>query len=413
MTTTKIESMLGRYILASLMLCGSVSVSGQVTYGDNESHYIVNGHPDWMVTGNLGLPYDESGNTRYKLSGAGDNWFIGLDLGDAFFLGSPKGCGDFFNRSRFMLGASLGKWFSPFFGVRGKYNGWRFRDSEGNGGSYTSVHADIMFNISSFFHRSSFEGGPRWNVSPFIGGGLLRNTGLDRNRFGLDYGVILGYRVSDRVNVSLEASGITVKKDWDGYGVSGIGDGLYSLSIGISLNLGNVGWTPKKRIASATSYLSGLPYEDYGNGNVYRRNDYSGINSLKRRLSEMNDSANGFMSPVLFFFKINTTTLVDKQQMHNLDEIAHAVNAYDLKLKIIGAADSHTGNKEWNRKLSIARARYIAKCLIRRGVSKERMNGASLGGVDIYKPYPANRHTCVIVYKDGMNSNNYDYGNGE
>ena len=81
-----------------------------------------------------------------------------------------------------------------------------------------------------------------------------------------------------------------------------------------------------------------------------------------------------------------------------------------MKLRIIGAADSKTGSKGYNRKLSIARAKYIAKCFLRRGVSKSQMSGASLGGVNIYKPYPANRHTCVIVYQGDFNQSKYEYG---
>ena len=33
------------------------------------------------------------------------------------------------------------------------------------------------------------------------------------------------------------------------------------------------------------------------------------------------------------------------------------------------------------------------------GVPKEKMIGVSQGGINLYKPYTANRHTCVIVYK--------------
>lgn len=72
---------------------------------------------------------------------------------------------------------------------------------------------------------------------------------------------------------------------------------------------------------------------------------------------------------------------------------------YNLKAKVIGAADSQTGSKQHNRKLSIKRAKYIAKLLIDAGVEKERLRGISQGGINIYKPYTANRHTCVILSK--------------
>ena len=79
---------------------------------------------------------------------------------------------------------------------------------------------------------------------------------------------------------------------------------------------------------------------------------------------------------------------------------------YNLKVKVIGAADSRTGSNEYNRKLSIKRAKYIAKLLIDAGVQKEKLQGVSLGGIDIYKPYTANRHTCVILSKDNSSLEN-------
>lgn len=75
--------------------------------------------------------------------------------------------------------------------------------------------------------------------------------------------------------------------------------------------------------------------------------------------------------PILFFFKINSIDFVDNQQKIELSEIAAAVKEYNLKVKVIGAADSRTGSKEYNRKLSIKRAKYIAKLLIDAGVQRK------------------------------------------
>ena len=108
---------------------------------------------------------------------------------------------------------------------------------------------------------------------------------------------------------------------------------------------------------------------------------------------------NHFDAPILFFFKINTTDLIDAQQKVEIAEIAAAMKEYNLKAKVIGAAHSQTGSKQHNRKLSIKRAKYIAKLLIDAGVEKERLRGISQGGINIYKPYTANRHTCVILSK--------------
>ena len=110
--------------------------------------------------------------------------------------------------------------------------------------------------------------------------------------------------------------------------------------------------------------------------------------------------------PIWFFFKINSIDFVDNQHNIELSEIAAAVKEYNLKVKVIGAADSRTGSKEYNRKLSIKRAKYIAKLLIDGGVQKEKLQGVSHGGNYIYTPYTANRHTCVILSKDNSSLEN-------
>ena len=43
--------------------------------------------------------------------------------------------------------------------------------------------------------------------------------------------------------------------------------------------------------------------------------------------------------------------------------------------KIIGAADSKTGTPKHNRALSVKRAKYIAKLLMKAGVDKSKMQG--------------------------------------
>lgn len=55
-----------------------------------------------------------------------------------------------------------------------------------------------------------------------------------------------------------------------------------------------------------------------------------------------------------------------------------------------------------NRTLSIKRCKYIAKLLVKAGVPKSKMTGAIQGGINLYKPYTANRHTCVILYRQNQ-----------
>lgn len=175
-------------------------------------------------------------------------------------------------------------------------------------------------------------------------------------------------------------------------------------------------------------------YEDLGcdgacdEVTVYPKNNYSGLNSLRARLREKNNggkdkyepfawnpndttklSADQYFqlmrdgklfigSPVFFFFKINTAKFNDKAQHINLHEIASVMKKYGLHAKIVGAADSKTGSKARNEKLSKKRAETIVKLLKAFKVPEDRMTIEYRGGIDQYYPLHGNRNACVMLY---------------
>ena len=199
---------------------------------------------------------------------------------------------------------------------------------------------------------------------------------------------------------------MTAHQDFDGYGEKGRwGDNLLSGSIGLTIGIGHLGWHGKNRKAMNTDATeSRAPI--ITDLTAYPRNNYSGLKSLQDRIATGNtenittsENVGKFDAPILFFFRKNTAILIDKQQKVNIKEIAGVVKEYDLNVRIVGAADSKTGTPKHNRALSIKRCKYIAKLLIKAGVPKSKMTGAIRGGIDLYKPYTANRHTCVILYK--------------
>lgn len=236
--------------------------------------------------------------------------------------------------------------------------------------------------------------------------GFVRLNRLNQTSFAFSYGIYGNYGISDRISVSATLGGTTTHQSFDGYGEKGRwGDNLISGSLGVSVGIGHLGWKSKghksrltEQVESARPHVTDLT--------TYPRNNYGGLKSLQERIAN-GDTANvvtnenfaNFDAPILFFFKRNSTELIDKQQKVNIHEIAAAAKEYGLNVRVVGAADSKTGSPAHNRALSIRRCKYIAKLLIKAGVSKSRMTGAIQGGINLYKPYTANRHTCVILYK--------------
>lgn len=178
--------------------------------------------------------------------------------------------------------------------------------------------------------------------------------------------------------------------------------------------------------------LALLDCEEKTNG--YPKNDYSGLNSLRSRLAHkdwdgqgklkdrpskrsltyqisLSDSlsTNSYISellggkvcigsPVHFYFKLGSSELTNAAQMTNLDELSRVAKKYGLKVSVIGSADSATGTTGINNSLSTARAEYIFKQLEKRGVDSSIIRTSSKGGIDKYKPIPANRQVTICLY---------------
>ena len=195
---------------------------------------------------------------------------------------------------------------------------------------------------------------------------------------------------------------------------------MVSASVGLSYTIGKRGW---KKVVDSRPYINQNNYllkkhaeysqQANATNNIdtpsTNKNNYSGLNSLRYRMSlgnENNDSSSDSMSqntkvtigvPIYFYFKLNTARLVDKSQLVNLDEIAKIAKEQNLTIHISGAADRATGSNKRNRYLSIERAKYIGKQLIKRGISKDSMKATSLGGINQFSPKEANRFGVVLL----------------
>lgn len=408
------------------------------------------------------------------------NWFIAISGGPSAFVGSPIGCEDLFGRIRPSIQIGIGKWHTPTLGTRLMFQGGDWKNGMLERQSYQHYHADFLLNLMSFFNNG--ENTNPWDFIPLIGIGIIDNRDKSHNPFAFNYGMQGRYRVIDRLHITAEISNTTTFKDADGYGSSReFGDHLLNFTVGVSWTFGRqVGW---KKVIDARPYmlqnerlaayayasdeknrelkykynrenefvaelrkilaLEGL-LEKYSNLvesyndtvgyflNGYPVNDYSGLNSLRKRLGRnknsssrtehkknrsinksLNDSIYNHIDshhiqiqqyedslkiPIYFFFELGTAKLVDDSQLVNLDEITRIANKYKLKIEVTGAADSATGTEVINDSLGIMRTEFITNYLINKGISLENIFKHSEGGIDSYIPNKANRNAVVRLY---------------
>lgn len=362
----------------------------------------------------------------------GSNWFVEVKGGASAFIGSPIGCGDVFDRTKPVLQVGLGKWFTPAIGGRVSYQGLQFKNANLVNMDYQYYHADFMYNLTHNLQQNE-HGLSKLDVAPFIGVGIIRNSSTNtgyiqsdgkssgNHPFAFGCGVEVRCHLYDRLHLVGEINGMTILKNSDYVGSScKFGDNMLSLSVGLSYTIGRKGW---EKVIDAVPYIRqnqflmgqseklkttvpGANTNDKGSD----KNNYGGLNSLRYRLSLSEANSDDGMvkgndscmigTPVYFYFKLNSTKLVDKSQLANLDEIVRIAKEQDLAIHISGAADSATGTSSINRKLSKERAKCIGKLLIKRGIEKEKLKAVSLGGVNQFSPREANRFTVVLLKKN-------------
>ena len=170
----------------------------------------------------------------------GRNWFIEAKGGASAFLGTPIGCGDVFDRVTPLLQIGVGKWFTPAIGGRIGFQGLSFKNAEFHTMKYQFVHADFLYNITSGI-RQNESGIPLWDVIPFVGVGMIHNSDWINNctcqggssgshPFAFTYGVEARYRISDRVHLVGEVSGMLTARNFDCIGTSAkFGDNMISV----------------------------------------------------------------------------------------------------------------------------------------------------------------------------------------
>ena len=364
-----------------------------------------------------------------------DNWFIGVSAGANAFIGKPLGCDDLFGRIKPTFTVALGKWFTPSVGARLAYNGFNFKDCNRQTQDYQHLHADILWNVlGSRYAKHDFV---QWAVVPYVGVGLLHNRTNGSKPFALSYGVQGQYRFNKHIAATLEIGNSTTFQEFDGYGMTGkLGDNLMHLSVGITANIGKVGW--KRATSQSARYeedewsrhhralVASSPEESAENLQA-GKSGYSGLNSLRARLANKSwdgisplpvdslSDSNAAQSdpdylalirsgkkcigaPVYFFFHLNTADLTEPSQTLNLDELASLARDYRLHVTIIGAADNATGTADINKGLGKARANFIARELKERGVPASQITRRNHGGIDEYSPTEANRQTKVILH---------------
>lgn len=325
-----------------------------------------------------------------------DNWFISLNAGAQFSYLYPEGKQEFKDRITFSGLAYVGKWFTPGIGMRLAYNGYEFQGySEKD--NYANLHIDAMMNVTNMV--MGYNSTRLYNMIPYIGMGGVRVFDQNTYAFGFNVGLLNTFRLNDSWRVNVEMGALLADRDMDGVPGEKRGfDNLFSLTAGITYNIGGDTWNNTPDISSLVmmnaaeiaALNDALVQEQAVNRNLRNQLAQKPREVVKEKV--VNDCVT---APQSVFFALNSSKLASKKEMVNLKAIADMAKQKNAKLHIVGYADSATGNAAYNQKLSLSRAQAIADELVKMGVNKANLSIEGKGGVATLDPASFNRRVII------------------
>lgn len=345
------------------------------------------------------------------------NWYI--QVGADMSLQNPYGSNlenVFPNGKSFGVNLAVGKWFTPGIGTRLKVNwengllkserptaGHNLWTPDADKGGYGAAYFDTQFNLSNLF--CGYNESRIWNVIAYPRLGILRN--FDRGSWApaLGVGIENTWSVSKSIGLYLDIAYVATTSDYMDYqsnienGDNGVCNGIISAEIGLQFNLGNATWSKAVTVdaynalaASSEEALAKLraDLDRERQINADLRSQLARVPKTQAKPETVIASAASSV-----FFSINSSKIVSKKDLINIEAVASAAKSANCKVVVTGSADSKTGSSAYNQKLSEARAQAVADELVNLGVSRDKIEVRAVGGINDVTPYTLNRRAVI------------------
>lgn len=346
------------------------------------------------------------------------NWFITVGGNyNAFYGDQQHGLGlsnspfkDF--RRDWGFGIGIGKSFTPGFALRTKFSGvWgksvvseNCAENKKGMKNYFSVNEQAMFNLSNLIF--GYNENRVWNLIPYAGAGIIRNCTSNNYAIDLTAGIMSTWKIAKKVDLFLDATAIMAEAHIDGETGSAAGynhsykgyDMIYSLEAGLKFNLGKSNWSKvpdvdalmamnKEQLDALNASLRDAQAENARLKNLLANQKPAEVKEVvKKELATTAQSV---------FFNIGKSRIASRKDLVNVNEVAKYAKENGNKIVVTGYADSKTGSKNLNQKLSQKRAEAVANELVKMGVSRDNIVIKAAGGVNDLSPISYNRRATV------------------
>ena len=355
--------------------------------------------------------------TSFKRNKAGDNWFINLSAGGQVYNIDDKTGANFSDRITLIPAISIGKWFSPYWGVRVKAQGLTansfVKETTGSvfktENDYVNAHLDAMWNLANYW--GVYSPTKLVNFTPYIGLGWAHRFDLPDNAqapnapyrddykrysdaFSVNGGLQFGFRLSKRVNLDFDL-GVTWLGDYfDRIDRRGESDHILHAMGGFTFNLGKTDF----EVIEPKDFAL---IEDLNNKINALRKENEELSKRPVSCPECPPVAPSVVKneinyvPNVVFFRLNSSK-IDSNQQISVYNTANFMKETGEKIKVIGYADKNTGTSKYNLGLSEKRARAVAKELTTKyNVPSEKIS-IEWKGSDV-QPYSINNWNRVVI----------------
>lgn len=346
-----------------------------------------------------------SGRTYYYSPYFRDNWFMSVGAGTQTLLSEHKG------RLQFSLAMAvdLGKWFSPYWGLRLAATGGELRSrypSENDMVYYKDVviSADFLWDMTNTI--GGYDPYRIVSVIPFVGVSTayaFRNS-LSGKTFSMagTGGIRFGFRLCRYVDLYAEGRADIVSDNFNGVIRSKRAEAIFSVLGGLAINFGG------------TKFKSYNPVEEEFALEAMNAK----VNRLRASLDSCRKAAARIKAPAptpevvvktvkpcsasltsAVRFSINSAEITPRE-MVNVYNIAQWMKQNpDYRVVVTGYADKDTGTPEFNEKLSRDRAGAVASVLADKyGIPSDRLSIEAGGGNT--QPYPDhNNWNRIVIFR--------------
>ena len=353
------------------------------------------------------------------------NWFISADVMYGAFYTNEEADANFSKsplksfRSNIGASVAIGKWFTPGFGLRTKFQGiWgrnvQTEDASTNAVKFWNLQEQALFNLSNMF--CGYSETRVWNFIPYFGFGAVRNMSDNIYADNVSVGILNTWKLSKRVLLNLDVN-FNVANDYDafraanGFVANNYGssiknsDRFFAAELGLTFNLGKCTWN-KTPDVDAIKALSQGQIDALNAQLTDAQSENARLKDLlanqQKEVAQATAVATKTVTkvvaaPVSVFFNINKSKIASKKDLQNVSDLVKTAKENNSKIVVTGYADSKTGSAAYNQKLSEKRAKTVADELVKMGVSRDNIEVVAAGGVNTLSPINYNRRATVEI----------------